>query len=1763
MRIIVVGLVCYVLVTSTGRSQQIQTNAISIPSGNSLIANQLDQGGNTADEIMPTVPDGSVLLKFDNANGSWLAAAYSASCGGWASSGFSLNPGDGAFFQSPTNFTLTFTGVPHVPVLPVSIPSGACYLVSRQTNDLGNYQNITGTNPTNGAHVYQWNNAVASYKVEAFNSGNWTGGGGTTGPTAAIGESLWIAPTGGSSPAPLPTSSFVNFQGVLNTSVGAAALRIISNLGSSGQDGLIISNLSSSGQDGVGMTMPAGTTGFDVSWLDVDASNTLPVGAYVQQQISGAGTGTTGSIWGTLTMTKAGTSNYVLSANYSAIGATTYTVQAYLQGVLVGQATNLSGSSLAVAASGGRSFDWELWPNFGPTWDWGDGTPVLLGGANLTCDRLYVIPETTPITTAPASMQLTASQVPGLTITSENVSLVYQGLTNTSLGNAAATAKTNKIIIRNIGSSGQDGLAVTMPTGTTGLDVTWQDVDASNTLPVGAYLQQQISGTGGGAASGPWGTLTVTKAGTGNYVLSADYSAIGASTYTFQAFLNGVLVAQATGQSNQPEMTSLPDSVGFGTPPADAQKVTTFLWGAAYFDWTSASSVVFPGGTSLACDRIYVMPETTAITTAPASMQLTASQVPGLTITSENVSLVYQGLTNTSLGNAAATAKTNKIVVSNLGSSGQDGLAIQLPDGPGGVIVHYEPVDASNSLPVGAYLQEQVVGTSGGITNGVLGTVTSTKAATGSYILTADFSPIGAQTCTVQAYLRGVLVGQMNNLPVSAPLGGEASFISDWDIEITCCPFTWRITHSWGGSPTSFAFSGGPVVTCDELSITPNNVSFDSPPASLQLTASQVPGLTIDAENASLVYQGVTNTSLGGASIALATNKTNVIVISGLGSSGQDGLAFTLPNSSSWGAEWQDPDAAGTLPVSASEQIQVVGTAGTVLNGVLGTVTTTKTGAGAYSTAVDFSPMGISNMTLQVYNNATPVGSPQNLGNGTVISGPKITVSVDITFRPFTITIDIGPNASDMTIANGPTLAGNNFTFTPAGTPASGVTLSALQLLASQIPSLTITQETPAPSAFDGLPQTALGASALSVDASANQLYVTNLGSSGQDGVAFTLPPNISSWGAEWQNLDPGGTLPPGAYLTERLIGPVGPLTNRPPPPIPWGLVTVTEGGVGSYSIAADFSAGGATSFNALAYNGSTLVGEATGLTSSVGSSSLWPKDIEVTCCPLIISVTWHGGGGPLLFNGTMVTADRLDLVPNGPPPYFPTEVDLQVSQIPSITFTQESVSPVVFDGLLNSALGSASLNMITNLGSSGQDGLIITNLGSSGQDGVSVAMPAGFSTFAANWASLDPGNTLPAGAYVESQLVGTCGPVTNGVLGSEFCTKQGSGSYLISVDYSPLGTTVTHTVQIYNGATLVAQATGQAGAAGATTKLPPGSCTINPFLNEEWPTPLQITLGGRPPVIGTEVLFIPENVPPITSVAAQNILAANIPSLTLTGETAAVTYAGLQDSPLGNASLSVSSDTLYVSNLSSGGQDGVSITLPANLSQFDVGWQPLDVSNTLPVGAFLQEQILGTAGPVTNGLLGTVTITKLCGDCGSANGSNFLVSADFSPAGATTYTVQAVRNGTVVAQAIHQNGASLAYCNIWDDSGCIPPTPPILGGGWDWTNTTVLVSMSGTAAVTCDHLFVIPENITGTPTTLQFTASQVPSITTTAVTVSPLLVSSTKAGQSLTLQWLGTGALQQSPDLNNWSTVTGATSPYKVAIGATNQFFRISQPSP
>ena len=268
------------------------------------------------------------------------------------------------------------------------------------------------------------------------------------------------------------------------------------------------------------ITLPPNLTGLSVTWAALDVSNTLPAGASIKEQAIGNGS-TGSSPLGSVTVTKAGTGDYSISADYSAIGASTYTAQAYLQNVLVGQATGLSGTSLAHVnlPPGGDDVGDIITPL---SQEWPGGNATLLIGTTLikTCDRLVITPENVTPASGAIALQITTAGIPSLTISNENESVMYQGLSNTSLGGAALSEPccvSNlgsggqdglSLYITNLGSGGQDGLTVTLPANLSALNVVWEPLEASNSLPTGAYIQQQVIGSGNGITNGRLGTLS-------------------------------------------------------------------------------------------------------------------------------------------------------------------------------------------------------------------------------------------------------------------------------------------------------------------------------------------------------------------------------------------------------------------------------------------------------------------------------------------------------------------------------------------------------------------------------------------------------------------------------------------------------------------------------------------------------------------------------------------------------------------------------------------------------------------------------------------------------------------------------------------------------------------------------------------------------------------------------------------------------------------------------------------------------------------------------------------------------------------------------------------------------------------------------------------------------------------------------------------------------------------------------------------------------
>ena len=192
--------VCYVLVTASSIAD---SYTLSLPSGYSLIANQLDStlpGGNTLNNIWPNAANGTAFYKYSCSG--WTSYVYSTDDGQWDPDGnATLNPGEGARIYLPSPATITFTGTPHVPVLPVVLPCGcnAYNLLSRQTtNAPTTFQDLTGFNPAEGTRLYRLSPGASGcssplvappcYTVYTFSAGIWD----PATPSLNLGESAFI-----------------------------------------------------------------------------------------------------------------------------------------------------------------------------------------------------------------------------------------------------------------------------------------------------------------------------------------------------------------------------------------------------------------------------------------------------------------------------------------------------------------------------------------------------------------------------------------------------------------------------------------------------------------------------------------------------------------------------------------------------------------------------------------------------------------------------------------------------------------------------------------------------------------------------------------------------------------------------------------------------------------------------------------------------------------------------------------------------------------------------------------------------------------------------------------------------------------------------------------------------------------------------------------------------------------------------------------------------------------------------------------------------------------------------------------------------------------------------------------------------------------------------------------------------------------------------------------------------------------------------------
>jgi len=188
--------------------------------------------------------------------------------------------------------------------------------------------------------------------------------------------------------------------------------------------------------------------------------------------------------------------------------------------------------------------------------------------------------------------------------------VVYQGLSHTSLGGAVLFPSGGDLTVNNIGSSGLDGVAVDMdPAGL--YQMSWLPLDPTNVTPDVELLKISARGSVGGGPLQSLGQSTLTRtAGGTNFEINADFTAVGSATLQVVLLLGGtVQEAQPALSGPGPEVfgvdgTDLPQTVKVGIPPL-------FRGGGLGFSWVFGSQllVAIPGSVPIMSDEIRMFAE--------------------------------------------------------------------------------------------------------------------------------------------------------------------------------------------------------------------------------------------------------------------------------------------------------------------------------------------------------------------------------------------------------------------------------------------------------------------------------------------------------------------------------------------------------------------------------------------------------------------------------------------------------------------------------------------------------------------------------------------------------------------------------------------------------------------------------------------------------------------------------------------------------------------------------------------------------------------------------------------------------------------------------------------------------------------------------------------------------------------------------------------------------------------------------------------------
>jgi hypothetical protein len=415
---------------------------------------------------------------------------------------------------------------------------------------------------------------------------------------------------------------------------------------------------------------------------------------------------------------------------------------------------------------------------------------------------------------------------------------------------------------------------------------------------------------------------------------------------------------------------------------------------------------------------------------------------------------------------------------------------------------------------------------------------------------------------------------------------------------------------------------------------------------------------------------------------AVATEAGGHLVVSHLGTSGDDGIRLELGQAAGWSVGFTPVDgSAAGFALTSSLRGRVDG----VDDRVIGTARLVGTGTGSTLSA-DFSSVGSPTSLVEFFNVDGDRLAGFRVANNTPVSltgtssGPEAMIWYCNRKRfPRFVDPIFVDSGNDYTYVKWP--PPGLFFRAAKGAPVSGITavrvtalapnatrdfVSAGTITAKGLPSLTLTG---ASIQVDNAPGRALGHALL--EAFGGALTASHLGGTGGDGLSFDLG-RADSANFALAPLDTAGTLPQGAVLAASATGAIHGVPEQP-----LGSLQLTKGASG-IGVSADFSALGSPTQHLVVLSQGSVVADLPGQHGTAITASTWPGRLGKLGGATECFVTTHPEGTSFRIGTATYTGDELRVLAEGAPAVdYKSGFAITAANLPELTVSDASVGTV------------------------------------------------------------------------------------------------------------------------------------------------------------------------------------------------------------------------------------------------------------------------------------------------------------------------------------------------------------------------------------------------------------------------------------------------------------------------------------------------------